>query len=124
MSRSPDYGAWATIIAGIGLGFLAGWAADHYSVSENLARAAAYTVGMFGLLAAAVRPAWPRLQLRLDLLGLLVLHLALVLLAVNFLDSRSIRLNWVLALPLVAIELALFLGLLWRRNVSDSSSLH
>lgn len=121
MTRSPDYGTWVTIVCGIGLGLLAGWVSDHYGVSENIARATAYTVGMFALLAAALRRAWRRLRLWVDLAILFMLHVMLVLPFVNFLDSRSIRLNWAIALPLVALELLLFLGLLWRRNVSDSS---
>lgn len=121
MSRPPDYGTWVTIIVGIGFGLLAGWVSDHYGVSENIARAAAYTVGIFALLAAALRPAWRRLQLWFDLVILLVLHVALVLPLVNVLNSHSIRLNWAIALPFVAVEFLLLLGLLWRRNVSDSS---
>ncbi len=121
MSRSPDYGTWLTIVCGIGLGLLAGWVSDRYGVSENISRAGVYTVGIFALLAAALRPAWRRLQLWVDLVILLVLHVALVLPLVNFLNSHSIRLNWAIALPVVALEFLLFLGLLWRRNVRDSS---
>ncbi len=121
MSRTPDYGTWGTIVCGIGLGLLAAWVSDRYGVSENITRAAAYTVGIFALLAAALRPAWRRLRLWVDLGGLLVLHVALVLPLINVLDSHSIRLNWAIALPFVALELLLFLGLLWRRNVGDSS---
>jgi len=122
MSRSPDYGTWVTIIFGIGFGLLAGWVSDHYGVSENIARAAAYTVGIFALLAAALRSAWRRLQLWFDLVILLVLHVALLLPLVNFLNVHSIRLNWAIALPFVAVEFLLLLGLLWRRNVRDSST--
>src|SRR5437588_6083956 len=62
-----------------------------------------------------------RLRLWFDLVGLFVLHLVLILCLPGFLDSHSIRLTWVLALPFVAVEFLLFLGLLWRRNVSHSS---
>ena len=122
MSRSLDYGTWAAIVCGIGLGLLAGWVSDHYGVSENIARATAYTVGIFALLAAALRPAWRKLRLWVDLGGLLVLHVALLLPLISVLDSHSIRLNWAMVLPFVALELLLFLGLLWRRNVRESSS--
>jgi len=121
MSRSPDYGMWVTIICGIGLGLLAAWVSDHYGVSENTARAGAYTVGIFALLAAALRPAWRRLRLWADLVLLLLLHVALVLTAISYLDSHSIRLNWAIVLPFAAVEFLLFLGVLWRRNVRDSS---
>lgn len=121
MSRSPDYATWVTIVCGIGMGLLAAWVSDHYGVSENIARAAAYTVGIFALLVAALRAAWRRLRLWGDIAVLFVLHVALVLPLVNLLDSHSIRLNWAIGLPFVALELLLFLGLLWRRNVSDSS---
>ena len=90
-------------------------------LSENLAKAATYTVIVFASLVMALRPAWRRLRLWIDLLGLFVLHIALVLPLLRLLDSHSIRLNWAVALPFVAIELLLFLGLLWRRNVGDSS---
>jgi hypothetical protein len=123
MSRSPDYGTWATIICGIGLGVLAGWVSDHYGVSENITRAAVYTVGIFGLLAAALRPAWRRVRLWIDLVILLGLHLALVVPIINFLQSHSIRLNWAIALPFVALEFLLFLGLLWRRNMASTRKL-
>lgn len=116
MSRAPDYGTWITIICGLGLGLLAAWVSNHYGVSENLARAAAYTIGIFALLTAALRPAWQRRRLWLDLVILSVIHLALVLPVANFLDSRSIRLNWVLALPVGGTEFLLLLGLLWRRH--------
>jgi len=66
-----------TIICGIGLGLLAGWVSDRYGVSENVFRAAAYTVGIFVLLAMALRPTWRRLRLWLDLAGLSALHVAL-----------------------------------------------
>ena len=121
MSRSPDYGTWVTIICGIGLGLLAGWVSEHYGVSEDVARAAAYTVGIFALLAAALRPAWRQLQLWFDLVLLLVLHIVLVLPLVNSLNSHSIRLTWAIALPVVTLEFLVLLGLLWRRNVRDSS---
>jgi hypothetical protein len=121
MSRSPDYGTWVTIICGIGIGLLAGWVSDHYGVNENIARAAAYTVGIFALLAAALRPAWRKPQLWIDLLVLFLLHAVLALHVMRLLDSHSIRLNWALALPFVAIEFVLFLSLLWRRNVCNSS---
>jgi hypothetical protein len=121
MSRSPDYGTWVTIVCGIGLGLSAGWVSDHYGVSENIARAAAYTVGIFVLLAAALRPAWRRPRMWFDLVLLLIFHVALLLPLVSLLDSHLIRLNWAFALPFVALEFLALLGLLWRRNVRDSS---
>ena len=92
--------------------------AHSHGLNENTARAAAYTVGIFFLLAMALRPAWRRLRLWSDLLILLMQHCVAVLSIVKFLDTRSIRLNWAIALPFVAVELLLFLGLLWRRNVT------
>jgi len=79
-------------------------------------------VGIFVLLAMALRPAWHRLRLWGDLAISLALHSIVVLSLLKFLDAHSIRLNWALALPFVAVEILLLLGLLWRRNVSDSSS--
>ena len=121
MSRKPDLEGWILVAVALVLGLLAGWLIVFHKWDENGTRAAAYTVGIFVLLAMALRQAWGRLQLWLDLGGLLVLHVALVLPLVNFLNSHSIRLNWAIALPFVALELLLFLGLLWRRNVGDSS---
>lgn len=118
MSRKPDLEGWILVAVALVLGLLAGWLIVFHKWNENGTRAAAYTVGIFVLLAMALRQAWHRLRLWLDLGGLLVLHVALVLPIVNFLNSHSIRLNWAVALPFVAVELLLFLGLLWRRNVT------
>lgn len=120
MSRTPDYGTWATIACGIGLGLLASWVSDHYGVNENIARAAAYTVGVFGLLAAALRPAWRRRRFWTDLVTLFAVHISVVFPVMRVLDAHSIRLSWVIALPFILLELLLFLGFLWRRNVSES----
>ena len=121
MSRYPDVEGWILVAIAAGMGLLAAWLADSHQLSENLAKAATYTVIVFASLVMALRPAWRRLRLWIDLLGLFVLHIALVLPLLRLLDSHSIRLNWAVALPFVAIELLLFLGLLWRRNVGDSS---
>jgi hypothetical protein len=121
MSRYPDIEGWILVAIAAGMGLLAAWLADSHQLSENTAKAATYTVIVFASLVMALRPAWRRLRLWIDLIGLFVLHTALVLPLLRILDSRSIRLNWAVALPFVAIELLLFLGLLWRRNVSDSS---
>ena len=121
MSRDPDVEGWILVAIAAGMGLLAAWLADSHQLSENLAKAATYTVIVFASLVMALRPAWRRLRLWIDLLGLFVLHIALVLPLLRLLDSHSIRLNWAVALPFVAIELLLFLGLLWRRNVGDSS---
>jgi hypothetical protein len=121
MSRYPDIEGWILVAIAAGMGLLAAWLADSHQLSENLAKAATYTVIVFASLVMALRPAWRRLRLWIDLVGLFVLHTALVLPLLRLLDSHSIRLNWAVALPFVAIELLLFLGLLWRRNVGDSS---
>jgi len=121
MSRYPDIEGWILVAIAAGMGLFAAWLADTHQVSENLTRAATYTVIVFASLVMALRPAWRRLRLWVDLAILLALHVAVVLPIVNLLDSRSIRLNWAVTLPFVAIELLLFLGLLWRRNVSESS---
>jgi len=121
MSRYPDIEGWILVAIAAGMGLLAAWLADTHQLSENLTKAATYTVIVFASLVMALRPAWRRLRLWVDLVVLLVLHVAVVLALVNLLDSRSIRLNWAVALPFGALELVVFLGLLWRRNVSDSS---
>jgi hypothetical protein len=121
MSRYPDIEGWILVAIAAGMGLLAAWLADTHHLNENLTKAATYTVIVFASLVMALRPAWRRLRLWVDLGGLLVLHVALVLPLINVLDSHSIRLNWAIALPFVALELLLFLGLLWRRNVGDSS---
>ncbi len=121
MSRYPDIEGWILVAIAAGMGLLAAWLADSHQLSENLAKAATYTVIVFASLVMALRPAWRRLRLWIDLVGVFVLHTALVLPLLRLLDSHSIRLNWAVALPFVAIELLLFLGLLWRRNVGDSS---
>ena len=121
MSRYPDIEGWILVAIGAGMGLVAVWLADSHQLSDNVAKTTTYTVIVFASLVMALRPAWRRLRLWVDLAILLVLHVALVLPLVSLLDSRSIGLNWVIALPFVALELVLFLGLLWRRNMSDSS---
>ncbi len=121
MSRHLDVGDLITVVLGLGLGFFAQWAADTLGVNQNSARAAAYTTMTFALLAIALRQAWRRWQLWADLAVMFALHLALILPALVFLNSHSVRLNWLMALPFVALEFMLFLSALWRRNVGDSS---
>ncbi|HKO05031.1 MAG TPA: hypothetical protein VJW51_09795 [Candidatus Acidoferrales bacterium] len=121
MSRYPDIEGWILVAIAAGMGLLAAWLADSHQLSENTAKAATYTVIVFASLVMALRPAWRRLRLWVDLVVLLVLHVGLVLALINLLDAHSIRLNWAIALPFVGLELLLFLGLLWRRNVSGSS---
>ncbi len=106
------------VVVALGLGVLAAWVSDVHLLNENAATAAGYTAIVFAVLAMALRPAWRRLRLWVDLLILLVLHSILLLPLVNFLDTHSIRLNWAIALPFVMIELMLALGVLWRRNVT------
>ncbi len=122
MSRYPDPEGWILVVIAAGMGLLTAWLADSHQLSENVAKAATYTVIVFASLAMALQQAWRRWRLWVDLATLLVLHVALALPLVHILDSHSIRLNWALALPFVALELLLLLGLLWRRNVSDSCS--
>jgi hypothetical protein len=121
MSRYPDVEGWILVAIAAGMGLLSAWLADSHQLSENTAKTTTYTVIVFASLVMALRPAWRKLRLWIDLLTLFVLHTALVLPLVRLLDSHSIRLNWAVALPFVAIELLVLLGLLWRRNVSDSS---
>ena len=116
-----DVEGWILIAVAAVMGFLAAWLADTHYLSENMATVAAYTVIIFACLIMALRPAWRRLRFWFDLFVLFVLHVVLILRLTSFLDSHSIRLTWVLALPFVAVEVLLFLGLLWRRNVSHSS---
>jgi hypothetical protein len=122
MARSPDIEGWILIGIALPMGVLAAWWADSHHLNENWARAVAYTFVVFLCLVMALRRAWRRWRLWVDLALLLMLHAALVLPMIDFLGSHSIRLNWVVALPFVALELLLFLGLLWRRNVVKSSS--
>lgn len=120
MSRYPDVEGWILVAIAAGMGLFSAWLADSHQLSENTAKTTTYTVIVFASLVMALRPAWRRLRLWVDLVILLVLHVALVLPLLNFLDSRSIRLNWAMVLPFAALELLLCLGVLWRRNVSDS----
>lgn len=122
MSRYPDIEGWILVVIAAGMGLFAAWVADSHLLGQNAAKESAYTVIVFASLVMALRPTWRRLRLWVDLVILLGLHVALVLPLVNLLDSHSIRLNWAVALPFMALELLVFLGLLWRRNVSDSSS--
>jgi hypothetical protein len=119
MSRYVDVGGWILAVVALGLGLLAARISDLHLLRENTATAAGYTVIVFACLTMALRPAWPRLRLWVDLVVLLALHVALVLPLVNLLNSHSIRLNWAIALPFVAVELLLALGVLWRRNVRN-----
>jgi hypothetical protein len=118
MSHRPDIGGWIFVAGGLALGPLAGWIIDAHLLSENSTRMGGYTVIVFSTLTIALRPAWKRLQFWVDLLVLLALHGVLLLLLLHLLDVHSIRLNWALALPVVAIEVLFALGVLWRRNVT------
>jgi hypothetical protein len=118
MSHHNRVRNWAAIIVASALGFFGWWAVQSNGFSENGARATAYTIGIFFLLALALRPAWRRLRLWTDLLILIVLHSVLLLTLVRFLDTHSFRLNWAIALPIVMVELLIALGILWRRNVT------
>jgi hypothetical protein len=118
---SVDVAGWILVAIAAVMGLLAAWLADSHYMSENTATTATYTVIVFAALMMALRPAWRRLRLWFDLLLLFVIHFALALRLAQFLNSHSIRLTWALALPFVAVEFLLFLGLLWRRNVSHSS---
>jgi hypothetical protein len=122
MSRYPDVEGWILLAIAAGMGLLSAWLADSRQLSENTAKMTTYTVIVFASLVMALRPAWRKLRVWIDLVVLLILHVALVLPLANFLDSHSIRLSWALALPFVGLELLLFLGLLWRRNMGNSSS--
>lgn len=108
-----------TIACGLGLGLLAAWVSDRYGVNENAARAAAYTLGIFGLLAAALRPAWRRPRFWIDYLTVLLLHSVLLVAILRLLNTYAIRLACALALPFVIAEMLLALGFLWRRNVKN-----
>ena len=116
-----DVEGWILIAFAAVMGLLAAWLADSHYLRENLAKAATYTVIVFACLIMALRSAWRRLRLWVDLVVLLLLHVALILRLASFLDSHSIRLTWALALPFVAVEFLFILGLLWRRNVSHYS---
>ncbi len=121
MSRYPDVAGWILACIAFGMGIAMAWLADAQQFSENMGKAIGYTVIVFASLVMALRPAWRRWRLWGDLAMLLGLHVALVVPVVALLDSRSIRLNWVVALPFVGLELLLFLGVLWRRNIGVSS---
>lgn len=122
MARELDVEGWILIGVALVVGILAGWLIVFHGWNENVTRAAAYTVGIFVLLVMALRPAWHRLRLWVDLGTSLVLHSIVILSLLKFLDAHSVRLNWALALPFVSVEMLVLLSLLWRRNVSASSS--
>jgi hypothetical protein len=119
MSRHVDVEGWIFIALAAGFGFISIWISNLRLVTENTAKVGAYTAVLFTALVMALRPAWRRLRLWIDLGILFAVHVAIVLSLVDLLGSYSIRLNWVIALPIVAIELLLFLGFLCRRNVSE-----
>jgi hypothetical protein len=124
MARFSGVEDWIAVVFASALGFLTWRVAYSQGFGENVARAGAYTIGMFVLLAIALRPAWRRLRFWIDFLVLLALHVVVILPLVNLLNTHSIRLNWAIALPVVGVEVLLLLGLLWHRNVSDSGHLH
>jgi hypothetical protein len=76
MSREPDVEGWILVAVAL-VGLLAGWLIAFHGWNENVMRAAAYTVGIFVLLAMALRPAWHRLRLWVDLAISLAPHGAL-----------------------------------------------
>jgi hypothetical protein len=121
MSRYPDVEGWILVAIAAGMGLLAAWLANSHLLSENMAKASTYTVIIFASLVMALRPAWHRRRLWLDLGISLVLHSIVILSLLKFLDAHSVRLNWALALPFAAVEMLVLLSQLWRRNVSDSS---
>lgn len=121
MAREPDIDGWIIVAVALVVGLVAGWLIVFHKWNENLTRATAYTVAIFLLLAVALRPAWRRLRLWVDLGVSLALHCVVVLSLMRFLDAHGVRLNWVLALPFVVVELLVLVAVLWRRNVTDAS---
>lgn len=116
MSRSVDLAGWSFVFVAGGLGLVGIWASDSGLVSVNEAKATVFTLVVFIALAMALRTAWRRPRLWADLLIALALHVAFFLPIINLLDSRSVRLNWIMALPVVLMEFLLLLGLLWRKH--------
>jgi len=121
MSRCQDVEVWILGAIGAGMGLVGAWLIDSYHLSENVTKAIVYTVIIVATLVIGLRPAWRRPRMWIDLAILLALHVALGLPVVNFLTSHSIRLAWFIALPFALLEISLFLGVLWRRNVNKSS---
>lgn len=121
MPRYVDIGGWVLAALAVGLGVLAAWVTNSHIVTENTATAAGYTAITFVCVVMALRAAWNQLRFWIQLAALLALHMVMVFLLVNYMDSHSIRLNWVIGLPFVAVELLTLLGLLWRKNLKNSS---
>jgi hypothetical protein len=120
MSREWDIETWIAVAFTVIVGSFAGWLVVFHGWNENAMRATTYTAGIFLLLALVLRPAWHRRRFWVDLAISFAVHGIAVLSLLKFLDAHSIRLNWVLALPVVAVEMLLLLGVLWRRNVTNS----
>lgn len=118
MARGVDVEGWIWVVGAAGLGLAGAWAVDSHLLGENASRAAVYTLIVFGVVATGLRSQWRRRHFWRDLLVLLVLHTAVVLPLVRELDFRSVRLNWLIALPFALVEVPLALGVLWRRNVT------
>ena len=67
MSRALDVEGWTLVAVALVVGNLAGWLIVFHGWNEKVTRAAVYTVVIFVLLVMALRPAWRRLRLWVDL---------------------------------------------------------
>jgi len=88
MSRELDVEGWILVAVALVGGIRAGWLIVFHGWNENVTRAAAYTVAIFVLLVMALRPAWHRLRLWVDLGISLVLHSIVVLSLLKFASWR------------------------------------
>jgi uncharacterized membrane protein len=59
----PDVEGWIAIAVALVVGGVAGWLIAFHQWNENVTRAAAYTIGIFLLLAMTLRPAWHRVSI-------------------------------------------------------------
>ena len=122
MSRYSGTEHWIWVVAAAGLGLCTAALAESYKLSGNATKVAAYSVALFVCLACALRPAWGQARMWIDLATVLLMHVAVCVPLINFLDSNQVRLNWALSLPFIAVELLVLLGAIWRRNVGRTSS--
>lgn len=88
MLRRVDIIGWILLILAAALGVLMAWLADLQFFDENTATLLGYSTIFFIVLVMAVRRAWGRWRLWVDIAGLLFVHITVVAALMNLFSGH------------------------------------